>query len=442
VKIVGCWRTFNSEKWLGYSILSTLRHIDEVLVVDGSFAGEASMDATSEIADAFSATMPVHMHRNGPCRGWAGKNELCTGIAERIPGATHLLLVDHDEIVNCAARDTLKSFIASVGEPAIALCRRDFVRRLDRMVGEPVSPKIACLKLHEQIRCETRDGRGYNEHWVAANGDSLLDVGTHFIGDEAMWLDHLRNVEGDGRMFRDLWERFVRFEDGRWASANRDAEVARKLRAHILSHRFFAEGLRLIPGHVAPAAFRCKAKRPWQQHRLDVCSGAPSGEEPGRVSMDVRPLPGVDVVHDAAETPWPFPDETFDAVTVHHGLEHIHWERVPVFLAEALRVLRRNGSIHIVGPDPVAAVHQTECGMLPPSEAMRRVLGLVGEDYEGHSSMLFRGWVIDSLTRAGLAHASVLLPPNDWEVEFIAFKAPDAGLPREDEVAAWTCEER
>lgn len=41
------------------------------------------------------------------------------------------------------------------------------------------------------------------------------------------------------------------------------------------------------------------------------------------VNLDVLPLEGVDVVHDMMRTPWPFKDETFDAVLASHVLEHV-----------------------------------------------------------------------------------------------------------------------
>jgi len=55
--------------------------------------------------------------------------------------------------------------------------------------------------------------------------------------------------------------------------------------------------------------------------RLDVGCGASKNE--GFVGMDVRPLPGVDVVHNLEKFPWPFEDDTFSLVHASHVLEHI-----------------------------------------------------------------------------------------------------------------------
>lgn len=60
-----------------------------------------------------------------------------------------------------------------------------------------------------------------------------------------------------------------------------------------------------------------KSKKQW----LDIGCGASKTE--GFIGMDVRPLPGVDIVHNLEKYPWPFDDETFDLVHASHVLEHI-----------------------------------------------------------------------------------------------------------------------
>jgi SAM-dependent methyltransferase len=43
----------------------------------------------------------------------------------------------------------------------------------------------------------------------------------------------------------------------------------------------------------------------------------------GWVNHDIAPLPGVDIVHDLDQYPWPFEDESFDQVRLYHVLEHL-----------------------------------------------------------------------------------------------------------------------
>ncbi len=54
---------------------------------------------------------------------------------------------------------------------------------------------------------------------------------------------------------------------------------------------------------------------------LDVGCGAYKRQ--GAVGMDIRPLPGVDIVHDITHFPWPIPDEVCGVITASHVLEHI-----------------------------------------------------------------------------------------------------------------------
>lgn len=69
---------------------------------------------------------------------------------------------------------------------------------------------------------------------------------------------------------------------------------------------------------------------------------------PDAVNLDAAPLPGVDVVHDLDQTPWPFDAATFDAVEAWHVFEHL-WEPV-AFMREAWRVLKPGGLLFIAVP--------------------------------------------------------------------------------------------
>lgn len=76
-----------------------------------------------------------------------------------------------------------------------------------------------------------------------------------------------------------------------------------------------------------------------------------AGENPhsdATTTMDVVDLPGIDVVHDATDRPWPFDDNEFDRVTARHVLEHIqHPEDV---FHEVARILTDEGRFEVVVP--------------------------------------------------------------------------------------------
>lgn len=54
---------------------------------------------------------------------------------------------------------------------------------------------------------------------------------------------------------------------------------------------------------------------------LDVGCGA--YKRHGAIGMDVRPLEGVDLVHDFTQFPWPVPDDVCMLVTANHVIEHV-----------------------------------------------------------------------------------------------------------------------
>ena len=71
----------------------------------------------------------------------------------------------------------------------------------------------------------------------------------------------------------------------------------------------------------------------------------------GWTTLDVVKRPSVNVVADWARPPLPFKAESFDLIYASHVLEHIPWFATQKVLREALRILRRKGSIEIWVPD-------------------------------------------------------------------------------------------
>ena len=56
--------------------------------------------------------------------------------------------------------------------------------------------------------------------------------------------------------------------------------------------------------------------------RLDIGCGA--NKQPGFVGMDMRALPGVDIVHNWSVYPWPLPDACCNMVLASHVVEHVN----------------------------------------------------------------------------------------------------------------------
>lgn len=76
---------------------------------------------------------------------------------------------------------------------------------------------------------------------------------------------------------------------------------------------------------------------------LDVGCGA--YKRNGSIGMDVRDIPGVDIVHDINHYPWPIPDNSCGLITASHVLEHIpKWGNAPQIHLLA-QLLVKNGVI-------------------------------------------------------------------------------------------------
>lgn len=126
---------------------------------------------------------------------------------------------------------------------------------------------------------------------------------------------------------------------------------------------------------------------------LDV--GCGSHKEPGWVGMDAIPGPGVDIVHNMLDTPWPFEDESVWHIRCIHVLEHLPMtcaccaDRFDPLLAtfeEFWRILAPGGKVRIAVPhstnnlrawrDPTHRRLLNEETFLYSNQAQREVFGV------------------------------------------------------------------
>lgn len=156
----------------------------------------------------------------------------------------------------------------------------------------------------------------------------------------------------------------------------------------------------------------------------------------GYVNIDVRRLPGVDIVHDLVSFPWPFLDESVAEILMLDFFEHIPYGKNGSVIDESWRVLRPGGTLTIQVPDfsHSAAVIESrfpfvcnkcenEIGSFglsgdcpncshPGKEmrqvAMQRLYG--GQDYEGnwHFFSFTRESLREKLLRHGFEHVDDL----------------------------------
>lgn len=91
-------------------------------------------------------------------------------------------------------------------------------------------------------------------------------------------------------------------------------------------------------------------KQHQQGIRLDV--GCGGNKQPGFVGIDYRALPGVDIVHNLEEFPWPLPDRCANLAVASHVVEHIdpHGGTFLKFMDEVWRILKYGGQFMIATP--------------------------------------------------------------------------------------------
>jgi SAM-dependent methyltransferase len=70
------------------------------------------------------------------------------------------------------------------------------------------------------------------------------------------------------------------------------------------------------------------------------------------IGLDIADLPSVDVVHNMEEFPYPFSNETFDNVVMHHSLEHVSKENNKniKIIEEIHRLLKPDGILIVDVP--------------------------------------------------------------------------------------------
>lgn len=84
--------------------------------------------------------------------------------------------------------------------------------------------------------------------------------------------------------------------------------------------------------------------------RLDIGGGG--NPQQGFVNMDYRDLPGVDIVHNWDNRPWPLPDESVLVAVASHVVEHVNPANGNFiqWMDEVWRILKPGGEFAIAVP--------------------------------------------------------------------------------------------
>ena len=111
------------------------------------------------------------------------------------------------------------------------------------------------------------------------------------------------------------------------------------------------------------------------------------GEEikPGWVNLDIRPLPGVDVVCDARKLP--FDDNHFDLISSNDVLEHIPRPDTLSTLKEWNRVLKPNGRFKLRVPNLDVIFVWYFLHTITAEDAIRRIFGNQSHPEDEHKTI-------------------------------------------------------
>ena len=82
--------------------------------------------------------------------------------------------------------------------------------------------------------------------------------------------------------------------------------------------------------------------------RLDL--GCSDHKPEGWVGIDLRALPGVDIVHDLEDVPYPLPDACCQLILASHIIEHLRPQRMLAIMDELWRLLLPHGQLMIAMP--------------------------------------------------------------------------------------------
>jgi len=116
----------------------------------------------------------------------------------------------------------------------------------------------------------------------------------------------------------------------------------------------------------------------------------------GYTNLDVRQLPGVDVVHDLT-IPLPFPENSVDEIVASDLLEHFSMSKTNQVLKDWIRVLKVGGLLVIRVPDLMAVSKAIANGdsRISLDNCILRIYG--GQDYP--TNFHYFGFTKETLTK-------------------------------------------
>jgi SAM-dependent methyltransferase len=142
---------------------------------------------------------------------------------------------------------------------------------------------------------------------------------------------------------------------------------------------------------------------------INIDLGGGDRPQKGFINIDIRDLPGVDIVHDLEVFPWPLPDNCADLLVAAHLIEHInpHKGGFIRFMDEAWRVTKPGGQFMVSTPYGVSYKYvQDPTHVNPCNEATFAYFDPLDQFSKGELYKVYR--------------------PKPWKIVQVAFKIDDS----------------
>src|SRR3990167_7725799 len=117
--------------------------------------------------------------------------------------------------------------------------------------------------------------------------------------------------------------------------------------------------------------------------KLEI-GGNTRGNE-GYLQMDIKKLPGIDIVGDVRKLP--FPDNYLEEIYGHWILEHFYYREIPELLKEWNRVLKPGGLLHLITNNGQAHVDSYIKKEITIHELNRMIFGVDLKDKTKHTGI-------------------------------------------------------
>jgi len=138
--------------------------------------------------------------------------------------------------------------------------------------------------------------------------------------------------------------------------------------------------------------------------RLNI--GCGKKRKKGYVNLDIRPLPGVNIVADVAHLP--FKESSIEEIFAESVLEHCSRIKVVSILEDWIKILEPKGSIHIICPNLRLLAEKYLTGVLTTEKYVRQIYGDQGYLENTHYCGFDPCYLVGLLKKLGVQYVELI----------------------------------